>query len=98
PPAPTPLPYTTLFRSSDYLAAMRMLSVPVIVTGVMIGIMVHLGNSLQSSFYVVYLNGIGISGTAIGLLFSAFSICAAAGSLIAGDRKSTRLNSSHVKI
>lgn len=71
-------------RASDYLAALRMLSVPVIASGIMVGMVVHLGNSLQASFYVVYLNEIGISGTAIGLLFSAFSICAAGGSLIAG--------------
>jgi MFS family permease len=70
-------------RASDYLAALRMLSVPVIATGIMVGIAVHLGNSLQTTFYVVYLDTIGISGTAIGVLFSAFSVCAAGGSLVA---------------
>lgn len=70
-------------RAADYLAALRMLSVPVIATGVMVGVAVHLGNSLQTTFYVVYLDTIGISGTAIGVLFSAFSVCAAGGSLVA---------------
>jgi len=70
-------------RASDYLSALRMLGVPVIATGIMVGMVVHLGNSLQTSFYVVYLDRIGIPGTAIGVLFGAFAICAAAGSIVA---------------
>jgi MFS family permease len=70
-------------RPSDYLAAMRLLAVPVIATGAVVGMVVHLGNSLQATFYVVYLNEIGISGTATGILFSAFAVCAGGGSMMA---------------
>lgn len=48
-----------------------------------IGMMVHLGNNIQSSFYVIWLNQSGISGTLIGTLFSLSSITAGIGPLLA---------------
>jgi predicted MFS family arabinose efflux permease len=44
--------------------------------------MMHLGNAVQSSFYVAWLNDMGITGTAIGLLSPAGAIGAAVFSLL----------------
>jgi hypothetical protein len=41
-------------------------------------------NSVQSSIYVVYLKGIGLTGTSIGILFAAIEITSGLGSLFAG--------------
>jgi MFS family permease len=82
PPAGTPW-RELLPRPTDYISALRLMSVPVIGTAAIVGMVVHLGNSLQSTFYVVYLNEIGISGTATGVLFGAFAVCAGAGSMVA---------------
>jgi sugar phosphate permease len=41
-------------------------------------------NGVQFSLYVVYLHGIGLTGTTIGVLFSAIEIASALGSLFAG--------------
>ena len=53
---------------SDYLIAMRLLSAPAVVVVVTLGAMMHVGNGVQSSFYVVWLKDIGIPATAIGTL------------------------------
>jgi hypothetical protein len=39
---------------------------------------------VQFSLYVVYLNGLGLTGTTIGILFAAIEIMSALGSLFAG--------------
>ncbi len=44
----------------------------------------HAGTGIQGSFYVYYLNEIGITGTAIGWLFSMIGIFGAVGSLCVG--------------
>jgi hypothetical protein len=41
-------------------------------------------NGVQSSIYVVYLKGIGLTGTSIGTLFAAIEITSGLGSLFAG--------------
>jgi hypothetical protein len=41
-------------------------------------------NGVQSSLYVVYLKGIGLTGTSIGVLFAAIEITSGLGSLFAG--------------
>ena len=71
-------------RLGDYVDAFRLLAVPAIALVVMASMLSHIGSSVQSTFYVVYLGGIGFSGTEIGLLLSAASIAAAAGALLAG--------------
>jgi len=71
-------------RPADYVDAFRLLAVPAIALVVMASMLSHIGSSVQSTFYVVYLGGIGFSGTEIGLLLSAASIAAAAGALLAG--------------
>ncbi len=68
---------------ADYIAAFKMLAAPALAITVVIGMMTHVGNNIQSTFYIVWLNGMGISGTLIGTLFSISAIAASAGTLLA---------------
>jgi MFS family permease len=49
---------------------------------VLLGALMHVGNSVQGSFYVAWLNEMGLTGTAIGLLGPAAAIGAALFSLL----------------
>jgi MFS family permease len=69
-------------NASDYLTAFKLLSVPSVVIIVMLGALMHVGNSVQGSFYVAWLNDMGLTGTAIGLLGPAAAIGAALFSLL----------------
>lgn len=71
-------------RPADYLDAFRLLSLPTIALVVMMSMLAHSGAAVQSTFYVVYLGGVGFSGAQIGLLLSSGSIAAACGALLAG--------------
>ncbi len=71
-------------RPGDYFDAFRLLAMPTIALVVMMSMLHHVGSSMQSTFFVVYLGGIGFSGTEIGLLLSAYSMVAALGALFAG--------------
>jgi MFS family permease len=68
--------------ASDYLTAFRLLGVPAVVIIVVLGAMMHVGNSVQGSFYVGWLNDMGLTGTAIGLLGPASAVGAALFSLM----------------
>ena len=67
----------------DYVSAFRLLAIPAVAATVMIGMMPHVGNYVQSTFYVVWLEQNGITGTLIGVLISIASLTAACGSLLA---------------
>ncbi len=67
---------------ADYVSAFRLLAVPAVAITVLIGMMVHIGNNVQATFYIVWLDRIGISGTLIGMLLSISAVGAAFGSLI----------------
>jgi predicted MFS family arabinose efflux permease len=93
PPQPTSAPHPSdpprqgKFRAllpnlSDYITAFRLLGAPAVALVVLLGAMMHLGNSVQSSFYVAWLGEMGITGTAIGLLSPASAIAAALVSLL----------------
>ena len=69
---------------ADYVSAFRLLAIPAVAATVMIGMMPHVGNYVQSTFYVVWLEQSGITGTMIGMLISIASVGAAGGSLLAG--------------
>jgi MFS family permease len=69
---------------ADYISAFRLLAIPAVAATVMIGMMPHVGNYVQSTFYIVWLEQAGITGTLIGVLISISSIAAACGSLLAG--------------
>lgn len=67
---------------SDYMTAFRLLAVPAVGLAVLLGSMMHLGNSVQSSFYVAWLTDMGITGTAIGLLSPVSALAAGVVSLL----------------
>jgi predicted MFS family arabinose efflux permease len=67
----------------SYTSAFGLLAIPMVAFVVMLSMVRLSGHSIQSSFYVVFLNGEGISGTAIGLLFASAAIAAACGALAA---------------
>ena len=69
-------------RLDDYMLAFRLMRVPAVAMIVALGAMMHMGNAVQSSFYVAWLNERGITGTAIGLLSPAGAIGAAVFSLL----------------
>ncbi|HEX9810346.1 MAG TPA: MFS transporter [Alphaproteobacteria bacterium] len=71
-------------RMGDYAAAFRLLAIPTIAFVVAVTVLRHAGNGIQGSFYVVYLESIGLSGTIIGTLLAVSSILGGAGSLAAG--------------
>jgi MFS family permease len=67
---------------SDYIASFKLLAAPAVAITVMLGMMVHIGNNIQSTFYIVWLrDSVGIPATLIGMLISISSAAAAAGSL-----------------
>ncbi|MBX9773894.1 MAG: MFS transporter [Xanthobacteraceae bacterium] len=69
-------------NASDYLTAFRLLGVPAVAIIVVLGALMHVGNAVQGSFYVAWLNEMGLTGTAIGLLGPAAAIGAALFSLL----------------
>ena len=58
-------------RFGDYVAALRLLAIPIMTIVLFISFLRQFGSGMQSSFYAVYLDGIGMSGTLIGLLVAA---------------------------
>jgi predicted MFS family arabinose efflux permease len=67
---------------SDYATAFGLLASPAVVIIIVLGSLMHLGNSVQSSFYVAWLTEMGITGTAIGLLSPLSALAAALVSLL----------------
>jgi MFS family permease len=67
---------------SDYIASFKLLAAPAVAITVMLGMMVHIGNNIQSTFFIVWLREyVGVPATLIGMLISISSAAAAAGSL-----------------
>src|SRR5256885_13572754 len=60
------------------------MAIPAVTTTMAIIFLRTATNGVQSSIYVVYLNGIGLTGTSIGTLFSAIEAASGLGSLFAG--------------
>ncbi len=71
-------------RLSDYVASFRLLAIPAVALVIACTVLRQSGSAVQSSFYVVYLEGIGISGTAIGMLLGFSAAVAAPASLTIG--------------
>lgn len=67
---------------ADYISAFRLLAVPAVAITALIGMMTHVGNNIQSTFYIVWLDRLGIPGTLIGTLVSISAVGAACGSLV----------------
>lgn len=74
----------TVPRLSDYIACFSLIAIPAVAMTLAIFFLRNATNGVQFSLYIVYLDGIGLTGTTIGILFSAIEITAALGSLFAG--------------
>jgi MFS family permease len=74
----------TLPRLSDYISCFALIAIPAVATTMAIIFLRTATNGVQFSLYIVYLNGIGLTGTTIGLLFAAIEIMSGLGSLFAG--------------
>jgi MFS family permease len=85
-------------RLSDYASCFALMAIPAVATTMAIIFLRTATMGVQSSLYIVYLHGIGLVGTTIGLLFSAVEIFSGLGSLFAGramrlgDPKKTMLS------
>ena len=55
---------------SDYVDAFRLAALPAVAVTLAIGMMTHVGGNIQGTFYIVWLNEVGISGSLIGALIS----------------------------
>ena len=71
-------------RASDYVGAIMLVAIPAIAISMAIMAMRNTTYSIQTSVYVVYLDHIGLVGTAIGVLFAAVEISSGLGALFAG--------------
>jgi len=68
----------------DYVRCFALMAIPAVATTMAIIFLRTATNGVQSSLYVVYLNGMGLTGTSIGVLFAAIEITSGLGSLFAG--------------
>ena len=71
-------------RASDYISSIMLIAIPAIALSMAIMSMRNTTYSIQTSVYVVYLDGIGLVGTVIGILFATAEIASGFGSLFAG--------------
>jgi len=91
-------------RLSDYASCFALMAIPAVATTMAIIFLRTATQGVQSSLYIVYLHGIGLVGTTIGLLFAAVEIFSGLGSLFAGramrlgDPQKTMLSGTVVSI
>ena len=71
-------------RLPDYLRCFALMAIPAVATTMAIIFLRTATNGVQSSLYIVYLKGVGLTGTSIGILFAAIEIASGFGSLFAG--------------
>jgi MFS family permease len=71
-------------RGSDYITSIMLAAIPAVAVSMAIMAMRNTTYSVQTSVYVVYLDEIGLAGTAIGVLFAAVEIASGFGCLFAG--------------
>ena len=71
-------------RVPDYVRCFALIAIPAVATTMAIHFLRTATNGVQSSIYVVYLKGIGLTGTSVGILFAAIEITSGLGSLFAG--------------
>ena len=68
-------------KLADYVAAFRLLGIPAMAFVIVMTVLRHAGTGIQESFYIVYLEGIGVSGTMIGLLLAVGGVFGLGGAL-----------------
>lgn len=73
-------------RLGDYVAAFSLMAIPSVLFVVIVSAFRISSANIQSSFYVVYLSDIGLTGTLIGILISFSQGMASLGTLSAGKR------------
>jgi MFS family permease len=71
-------------RLPDYVRCFALMAIPAVATTMAIIFLRTATNGVQSSLYVVYLKGVGLTGTSIGILFAAIEVMSGLGSLFAG--------------
>ena len=71
-------------RLSDYIECFALMALPAVAATMAIMFLRTATSGVQFSLYIVYLDGIGLTGTSIGILFAAIEIASGFGSLIAG--------------
>jgi MFS family permease len=71
-------------RLPDYVRCFALMAIPAVATTMAIMFLRTATNGVQSSLYIVYLNGVGLTGTVIGVLFAAIEVTSGLGSLLAG--------------
>lgn len=71
-------------RRADYTATFALILIPAIALSMGGGFLRNTTSAVQGSIYVVYLQEIGLTGTAIGVLFAAIEGASGVGSLLAG--------------
>src|SRR5271169_959680 len=71
-------------RLPDYVRCFALMAIPAVATTMAIIFLRTATNGVQSSLYVVYLKGVGLTGTSIGMLFAAIEVMSGFGSLFAG--------------
>ena len=71
-------------RLSDYASCFALMAIPAVATTMAIIFLRTATKGVQSSLYIVYLHGIGLVGTTIGVLFAAVEIFSGLGHLFAG--------------
>lgn len=71
-------------KGSDYLATFALVLIPAIAISTGGSFLRNTTSAVQGSIYVVYLNEIGFTGTAIGALFAAIEGASGIGGLLAG--------------
>jgi MFS family permease len=81
---PAPSLRAVLPRVSDYTRSFALMTIPVICFTVIMWALRNSTTGVQISIYVVYLEQIGLQGTAIGVLFSALDVAVGLASLMAG--------------
>jgi MFS family permease len=68
----------------DYIDAFALMRSPLLAVVIVISVLSVSAAAIQSTFFVVYMNKIGLTGTLIGLIASTGSIMAACGALLTG--------------
>jgi MFS family permease len=71
-------------RLSDYTRSFAMMAIPVIAISVVVMFLRNSTSGVNNSLYVVYLDGIGLTGWDIGVLFAAIEFASGIGSLFGG--------------
>jgi MFS family permease len=71
-------------RLSDYTRSFALMLIPIIAFTVVVAGLRNAGTGIQSSIYVIYLEGIGYPATTIGILFAALEVTTGLASLAVG--------------